>query len=325
MTAGEFSRLDETKARLASWRRRRRLTRRELDELEPRIVWIFGSPRSGSTWLLDMLAEAPEPGAARLDEPRVGELLNRPFFFRKKDGDELAVTSMSDANRDSGYWILSESRSEIWRPWLRGLILESFRDQVRHGAAQTRWKRPLLIVKEPNSSEAADEVARILPRSRIVFLLRDGRDVTDSVLDGFVTAAWGMHADTGWAGLRPEEREGFIRGSALHWVYRTEAVQRACAELGPGASITVRYEDLLADTPAELARIGHWLGFEDSEAWATEIAPKHAFEAIPADQRGRGKFHRAASPGLWRENMSEAEQRIMGEVMGAKLRELGYE
>src|SRR6185437_391347 len=27
----------------------------DLDELESKLVWIYGSPRSGSTWLLEML------------------------------------------------------------------------------------------------------------------------------------------------------------------------------------------------------------------------------------------------------------------------------
>jgi hypothetical protein len=34
---------------------------------------------------------------------------------------------------------------------------------------------------------------------------------------------------------------------------------------------------------------------------------------------------RAATPGLWRENLTEDEQRTMHEIMGAKLAELGYD
>jgi hypothetical protein len=36
-------------------------------------------------------------------------------------------------------------------------------------------------------------------------------------------------------------------------------------------------------------------------------------------------FHRAATPGLWRENMSPAEQEAVEQVLGDKLRELGYQ
>jgi hypothetical protein len=34
---------------------------------------------------------------------------------------------------------------------------------------------------------------------------------------------------------------------------------------------------------------------------------------------------RAATPGLWRENLTEDEQRTMHDIMGAKLGELGYD
>ena len=34
---------------------------------------------------------------------------------------------------------------------------------------------------------------------------------------------------------------------------------------------------------------------------------------------------RAATPGLWRENLTEEEQSTMHEIMGSKLTELGYD
>ena len=53
-----------------------------------------------------------------------------------------------------------------------------------HGQARTDWGRnPYLVVKEPNTSEAADTLVKLLPSSRVVFLVRDGRDVVDSMLD----------------------------------------------------------------------------------------------------------------------------------------------
>ena len=40
--------------------------------------------------------------------------------------------------------------------------------------------------------------------------------------------------------------------------------------------------------------------------------------------RGKRNGVRAASPGLWRENLSAAEQEAMQEILGPKLAELGY-
>jgi hypothetical protein len=208
---------------------------------------------------------------------------------------------------------------------MRALLLEGFEHQLVHGQAKTNWPRPHLIVKEPNTSEAADTLVKLLPRSRVMFLIRDGRDVVDSMLDLFTTAAWGPAQELGWDGLPPEERDKFILGNAANWVYRMDVVERACELVGPEAVLRVRYEDLFAETAPELIRIGRWLGVDASDEWAAEVASRHAFERIPEEERGSGKFHRAATPGLWRQNMGPAEQELLHEVMGDKLRELGYD
>jgi LPS sulfotransferase NodH len=44
-----------------------------LERNEERLVWIFGSSRSGSTWLLKMLAELD--GVTAVDDPHLGHHL----------------------------------------------------------------------------------------------------------------------------------------------------------------------------------------------------------------------------------------------------------
>jgi hypothetical protein len=310
------------RSRLAGWHRSRYLNKPEFDALESRLVWIFGSPRSGSTWLLKMLAEAPAPGVATIDETWAGELFNTTFAWHKAGG--WTITASADSHATLPGWVLAADREHLWRPMMRAFLLEGFQDQLARGQARTSWERPYLVVKEPNTSEAADALVKVLPRSRVLFLVRDGRDVVDSLLDHFVTASWGAPKELQWDNLPPSERQNTIGGTGAHWVYRMDAVQRACEVVGPNAVLTVRYEDLLADTPAELDRIARWLGVDASDRWVAEVASRHAFERIPKEERGSGKFHRAATPGLWRRNMSAAEQAMMEEVMGDKLRELGY-
>jgi len=43
-----------------------------------------------------------------------------------------------------------------------------------------------IIIKEPHGSLAADTISECLPNSKIIILLRDGRDVLDSEVDGFL-------------------------------------------------------------------------------------------------------------------------------------------
>ena len=54
------------------------------------------------------------------------------------------------------------------------------------------------------------------------------------------------------------------------------------------------------------------------------IAEHHAFDSIAAEKRGSEQFYRAATPGLWRENLNQAERDALDRILGPKLKELGY-
>ena len=69
---------------------------------------------------------------------------------------------------------------------------------------------------------------------------------------------------------------------------------------------------------------GGWLGLGRSSEGIAEVTDALAFERIDAADRGRGQFARAATPGLWRRNLSPEEQGVVAGIIGAKLDELGY-
>lgn len=268
-----------------------------------------------------MLAELPAPGAVAIDEPRVGVMLTQLNAIDRPAERLPQIVGINEMLATSPEFVLSEASGDAWVPWLRGLVLESFRDRLER---EQRPSESLLAVKDPNSSEAAGQIVAITPRARILFLLRDGRDVVDSILDALLTSAWGPLADHGQRAIGEAEREKAVVLQSLFWLYRTEAVERACAALPRERSLIVRYEQLLEDTPAELARICKWLDVPDAEGWAAETAPRHRFARIPSEERGPGTRNRAAQPGLWRTNMTASEQSILELTIGKKLRELGY-
>jgi len=65
---------------------------------------------------------------------------------------------------------------ETWLYYLRKLIVNRF-----HAQFETFSKK--IIIKEPNGSNGADILSQCMPKSKIIVLLRDGRDVIDSLLD----------------------------------------------------------------------------------------------------------------------------------------------
>jgi hypothetical protein len=102
------------------------------------------------------------------------------------------------------------------------------------------------------------------------------------------------------------------------------AVQNAYDRHPAVLRMLVRYEDLRADTFSALKPLADWLGLERTDRELRAAIEACSFESIPGRARGVGKDRRTATPGLWRENLTPADQQAIEEVAGAKLRDLGY-
>ncbi len=314
----------------------------ELSSTEERLVWIMGSPRTGSTWLLRLLCHPwgvgrTETGidAARWrprgpDVVPVNESYLPHHLGPLRDPlpplERLAESEpvLNGTRGDDPAYFFSPAHAGEWRPQLRAMALGRFAAQARLAADQHGVSEPLILIKEPNGSHAAGVVADLLPRSRMIFLLRDGRDVIDSMLAADAEGGWRTRTEGVAAVSSSVERLAAVRREAQLWLIRTLATERACARLGPARSIVVRYEELLSDTVGQLARLDEWLGLGRSETTLRIAVRRHRFGSLRNRLRGNRKGVRAASPGLWRENLSPEEQRLARTIIGAKLSELGY-
>lgn len=279
------------------------------------ITWIFGSSRSGSSWLLRMLDV--HPGIQMFDETGIGHHLGvwRPIPLAWAVCDEPPpLSTFLEFKRHLPDYAFSDAYRDGWEPLVRDFILDRLGLQARDSRR--------LVIKEPGGSHMADLILSLLPQSRLVFLLRDGRDVVDSWLDAYKPGAWG--AEDGAFPVSGEGRIPFIRWQADVWRYRTEAVERAYDAHDPERRLLVRYEDLLADPERELARIHEVIGVDSTPDEVHDAVERFAYANVPAAERGSGHHVRNARPGGWRENLSAQEQRAMLDVLGAKVRELGY-
>ena len=252
-------------------------------------------------------------GVVKIDEPGIGShlgvLIGALMGLEAETPDRYRL---NDARAGAPDYFFSREFEAVWRPALRRLLLE------RLGAQVDRAR--LAVLKEPHGSEGADVVMACLPRSRLIFLLRDGRDVIDSELDAATAGSWAMDIVPGFdAG----DRMTYIRRRAHLWLWRAEVVQRAFDAHPPALRRLVRYEDLRTDPRATLESLADWLNLDDAPI--LRAAERTAFEHLPPGKRGRGQFIRAAQPGLWRENLSPDEQLAVMEIIGAKLEDMGYE
>ena len=287
-------------------------------------MWVFGSPRSGSTWLLRVLGD--HDSIVPVNEPMLGWYLG-PFLSDLPGFGSTALDSRNFTLRQ----VQDEKPSQFfagefehaWRPALGRMMRERFAAHVQRYPPGNGAERALVLIKEPNGSQSADIIMSALPRARFLFLLRDGRDVVDSDLAAHMPGAWVTKEFPGAQGLSDAERLPFVVQSARKWLWRTEVTQRAY-DAHPGPKLTMRYEDLLADPRAHMRALLDWLALDMPDAELEATLDRHAFENVPAERRGSLEFFRAASPGLWRENLTAEEQAAMEDVIGPKLRELGY-
>jgi hypothetical protein len=290
-----------------------------LAENEDRLAWIFGSSRSGSTWLLRMLSDLR--GVVPVDDPHLGHHLGvwRPIplaWAACEDPPQLS-TLLEVKAEEPGYFFAERYRDAWWEP-LRELVCCRFEAQAGDCVGGLE-RAELFVVKEPGS-HAAPLLAELFPSSKVIFLLRDGRDVVDSWLDAYSEGSWAIPG--GAFPVAPEGRIPLIRWLSEVWAFRSRAVRKAFEARPPESRILIRYEDLRADTAVYLEQLCAMLGLD--RARLPEVVARHSFEEVPSTERGQLRVVRSAKPGGWRENLSPKEQAAMNEVLGEALAEFGY-
>jgi Sulfotransferase family len=288
---------------------------------ENRLAWIFGSSRSGSTWLLKMLSDLE--GVVPVDDPHLGHHLGvwRPIplaWAACEDPPELN-TLLDLKAEEPGYFFAERYRDAWWEP-LRQLIAARFEAQAADAGVGDPRGAAAYVVKEPGS-HVAPLLAELFPQSKVIFLLRDGRDVVDSWLDAYSDGSWAIPG-----GAFPVTEEGripLIRWLSVVWAFRSRAVKAAYDSRSAEDRILIRYEELRGETEARVRRVCEMIGIEAERV--PEVVEGHRFERLPSTARGRHSFTRQARPGGWRDNLSAAEQKAMHEAMGDALVEFGYE
>ena len=270
------------------------------------IVWIFGSGRSGSTWLSSMMGEMSRQTV--WEEPWVGTLFGN-FYYQT-----------GERRHQGPQFILGRHRES----WLR-----SIRNFVLDAAAATfpnLKEDGYLIIKEPNGSIGAPLLMEALPESRMILLVRDPRDVVASSLDARREGGWNYERNKDSVrrqGKEPPRKDSVPWTERLAKGYVRQLGKAMLAyDAHKGHKVLVRYEELRMDTLGEMKRIYSTLGVPVDEEELARVVEKHSWENIPEEEKGEGKFYRKGKPGGWKEDLTPEQAEMVERVTASLLKEL---
>jgi hypothetical protein len=264
-------------------------------------IWIFGSGRTGSTWLGNMMGDLKDH--VLWHEPYVGEVFGSAYYVRAWD-----------KQRDREDYILSNPYRQVWLKSMRALILDGA--EARYPGATG-----YLVIREPHGSIAAPLLMEAVPESRMVFLIRDPRDVVASRLDAHKTGSWTRKV-TGKKGesLADKDPDAFVKAAAQMYLQDIEKVKQAYDEFD-GRKVLAKYENLRTDAFSELKKIYSRLEIPVIEEELRHVVEKHDWENIPTDKKGAGKARRKAAPGGWREDLTPEQANLVEQITAPILAE----
>jgi Sulfotransferase family len=272
------------------------------------VVFVVGSPRSGTSWLQKVLGAHPE-----IVTPQETDLFSA--FVVKLQRTWEGQRENSARRRYRGLpALMTNAEFEV--------ALGRFVEEVLSRAYELKPGATVLVEKTPSHSLHVESIARLVKGARFVHMLRDGRDVAASV------NAASKHAFASeWA---PPD----VGGAAEIWRRHVNGAMGA-RSLAP--YLETRYEELVQSGAAEWKRLFEFCGVEADEAFVEEALG----EAGAATSAGMGSivfggemgrpakeadgFYGAGRVGAWRAMWTPRDRWEFDRRAGDLLVELGYE
>ncbi|MBI5822773.1 MAG: sulfotransferase [Chloroflexi bacterium] len=292
--------------------------------------FIFGHARSGTTLLLRL---------ARL-HPEVHGNYQAHFFTRQPLLKSLVNTPEAEEwlARKSNRWNQGRDLSPLVLRAAADFILE--RDAARAGKMIVGDKSPSSTIH----GQAVRDMHTIYPDAKLVYIVRDGRDVLISErFRNFVEESKFLSAEdkriiedlrkdqTSFTnGARSIFTETFIRRVAQGWVKNLQETENEAQRLYGKNYFGMRYEDLLEKPFDEMSRFWKFLGVKKiakslDKSLRAEMTSNPDEEWQAQRNEGIASFLPKGQAGNWQRLFTEKDKSIFKEAAGEMLVKWKYE
>ena len=285
-----------------------------------RTVFVVGCPRSGTSWVRNILGG--HPGVHAGPESHLYPTVHG-VAASWSDGpprwpdvgaryDTLSGHGGSGPHRwidRSSFATLLDEAETSTRPTLEradGVVAGVLDHYTR------RWRlhpATVLVEKTPEHIRWADRILARFPDARVVEVRRDGRDVCVSMERRATRVAW-----------PPRERNEQI----ARWVEAIQLGVRFAADDDFASRWhVVRFEDLTADRNAQIARLFALLELDADARLVDDIAAANDIsrQVGAAD----GEHVRTGAVGDWRTYFDESDSGLFEQLAGDLARQVGYD
>ncbi len=303
----------------------------EIKQFFPREkFFIFGHARSGTTLLMRL---------ARL-HPEVHCSYQAHFFSRRPLLKSLVNTPEAEEwlSRKSNRWNRGRDLSPVVLRAVADFIME--REALQEGKRIVGNKSPLSTIH----GQAVRELHSIYPDAKLVYIVRDGRDVLVSerfrnfveeskflgTRDRRIVEQLRKDPHAFGATGRSLFTRSFIQRVATGWATDVCEVKAEGERLFPGCFLPLRYEDLLQDPFEEISKVWRFLGAKYvAKGLEKDVMSEMASNPDEEWQSRRNgdlaAFLSKGQMGNWRTVFTAQDKALFKEAAGTALVKWGYE
>jgi hypothetical protein len=306
--------------------RRRTMPRSFEPGIQPLMVTSLG--RTGSTWLMQLLAEHPSIVARRAHPYEMWPVRNWMQFLGALTEPIPDAESSGKVESPDAQWRVAHpfsNASLLLAPGMHEFFGRRFVEQAseffrrcgedcyREIASLQHQAAPVFFAEKHLPYEVPGIVWELYPAAREIFLVRDFRDMLCSIA-AFNQKRGSVGFGRNWSAT--EDQYVLNLGRCVEWTRMAwnNRRDRACL---------VRYEDLVSHTTETLARILSYLGLPADDAQIDEMIRRAAVDTPDLEQHRTTPSLRE-SVGRWRRDLPPELYATCQEAFGASLADFGY-